>query len=295
MPTSTVDADRDRATGVRADGWQRRGAGIIVLAALLVVLIVVAAVRDRRLPGEPTAAPVAAAPQVGDCIQEDPHDRGADLYPAKTPFAALRSGDCSAPRFGEVVSMAPGYPDGIRGAQHAPSSSAFSRRTATSGCPLHRCPRSFPSDRRSRCGPSWLARTTGNAPPGRTGRRAWCSCLSPPMRPHRSPSITRCGAPGTGRKTADCSALCVDEVDLMIRELLVAAPIRSHQPQSGRSGGVTRIRAERMHPGRGCGARITGRAGPRRDLRPRRAGPTGPRPATGCSPDRPRSPPRPAM
>jgi hypothetical protein len=113
MPTSTADAARGRATGVRGDGWQRRGAGIIVLAALLVVLIVVAAVRDRRLPGEPTAAPVAAAPQVGDCIQEDPHGRDPDLYPAKTPFAALRSGDCSAPRFGEVVSMAPGYPDGI--------------------------------------------------------------------------------------------------------------------------------------------------------------------------------------
>ena len=31
----------------------------------------------------------------------------------KAPLAALRSGDCSAPRFGEVVSLAQGYPDGI--------------------------------------------------------------------------------------------------------------------------------------------------------------------------------------
>jgi hypothetical protein len=84
-----------------------------VLAALLVLLIVVAAVRDRRLPGEPSAAPVPAARRVGDCVQENPHDRGADLYPAKAPLAALRSGDCSTPRFGEVVSLAQGYPDGI--------------------------------------------------------------------------------------------------------------------------------------------------------------------------------------
>ena len=113
MPMSLVGTDRGRTTGVRADGRQRRGAGIIVLAGLLVLLIVVAAVRGRRLPGEPTAAPVPAAPRVGDCIQENPHDRGADLYPAKAPLASLRSGDCLAPRFGEVVSLAQGYRDGI--------------------------------------------------------------------------------------------------------------------------------------------------------------------------------------
>src|SRR6478735_8333781 len=113
MPMSLVGTDRGRTTGVRADGRRRRGAGIIVLAGLLVLLIVVAAVRGRWLPGEPTAAPVPAAPRVGDCIQENPHDRGADLYRVKTPLAALRSGDRSAPRFGEVVSLAQGYPDGI--------------------------------------------------------------------------------------------------------------------------------------------------------------------------------------
>jgi len=112
MQTSMTGAARGRAAGVRAAGWRRRGAGITVLAALLVLLIVVAAVRDRRLPGDPTAAPVPAAPRVGDCIQENPHDRGADLYLTKAPLAALRSGDCSAPRFGEVVSLAEGYPDG---------------------------------------------------------------------------------------------------------------------------------------------------------------------------------------
>lgn len=112
MPMSLAGTARGRTTGVRA-GRQRRGAGIIVLAGLLVTLLGVAAVRDPRLPGNPTAAPVPAAPRVGDCIQENPHDRGsADLYRVKAPLAALRSGDCSAPRFGEVVSMAPGYPDG---------------------------------------------------------------------------------------------------------------------------------------------------------------------------------------
>ena len=92
MPMSLAGTARCRITGGRGDGWQRRGAGIMLLAGLLVALMVVAAVRDRRLPGDATAAPVPRSPRVGDCIQQNPHDRGADLYPAKTPLAALRSG-----------------------------------------------------------------------------------------------------------------------------------------------------------------------------------------------------------
>ena len=199
-----LGTDRGRTTGVRA-GRQRRGAGIIVLAGLLVTLIVVAAVRDRRLPGNPTAAPVPAAPRVGDCIQENPHDRAAPTCTRRRHRWRLCAAATARPPdsarwcpWHRAIPMGSTCPT-------PPSTSAFSRRTATSGYPHRHRRRSFPSDRRSRCGSSWSARTTGNARPGRTGRRAWCSCPSPPMRPHRSPSITRCGAPGTGRKTADCS------------------------------------------------------------------------------------------
>lgn len=101
--------ERDR---VHTHGWLRRCAGLAVLALLVVVLVVVAAVRGRVVRGDPTAPPVAAAPQVGDCILENPHDRGADLYPITTPLAALRSGACSGPRFGEIVSLGDGSPDG---------------------------------------------------------------------------------------------------------------------------------------------------------------------------------------
>src|SRR6476469_5583031 len=111
--TPTAGPAGDQAEGIRVDTWRRRGAGMAPLTALLAALIVVAAVRGRVVPGDPTAQPVPAPPLVGDCILENPQDRGADLYPSKTPFATLRSGDCSARRFGEIVSLAQGHPDGI--------------------------------------------------------------------------------------------------------------------------------------------------------------------------------------
>src|SRR6478752_4726733 len=96
MPTSTagVDAgaDNDPVIGARDAGRGRRGAGITVLGGLLVVLIVLAATHGRRLSGDPTAAPVPAAPQIGDCIQEDPYDRERDLYPDAAPLPALGIG-----------------------------------------------------------------------------------------------------------------------------------------------------------------------------------------------------------
>jgi len=90
MRTPAAGADRDRAAGGRAGLGTRRRAGITVLAALLLVLIGVAPVPGRHLPGDPTAAPVPAAPQEGDCIARNPHYLGADPYPPRRPGRAAQ-------------------------------------------------------------------------------------------------------------------------------------------------------------------------------------------------------------
>src|SRR6478735_994609 len=107
-PTAGTAEWDDVGTGGRI----RRAAGIAVFAPLVVVLVAVSAVRGRVVTGDPTAPPVAAAPQVGDCFLENPHARGADLFATTAPLAVLRTGACSAPRFGEVVTVGGGYPDG---------------------------------------------------------------------------------------------------------------------------------------------------------------------------------------
>jgi hypothetical protein len=83
----------------------RRVAGSAVLGGVLLVLVVVAAVRGRTVAGQPTAPPVQAAPQVGDCVLQNPHDLGAGLY----DLPALRTGPCSGPRFGDVVFVVPDF------------------------------------------------------------------------------------------------------------------------------------------------------------------------------------------
>lgn len=88
----------------------RRGAGLALLAGLLLLLGVLAGVRGRVVSGDPTAAPVAAAPQLGDCITENPHTRGIDAQALTAPLPSLRTGFCTGTRFGEVVAVAGGYP-----------------------------------------------------------------------------------------------------------------------------------------------------------------------------------------
>jgi len=51
------------------------------------------------------AAPIQAAPRVGDCVMENPHDLGAGLH----NLPVLRTGQCSGPRFGEVVFVVPDF------------------------------------------------------------------------------------------------------------------------------------------------------------------------------------------
>ena len=56
------------------DHMPRRLLGAAVLAGVLLVIVVVAGVRGRTVAGEPTAQPIKTAPQVGDCVTENPHD-----------------------------------------------------------------------------------------------------------------------------------------------------------------------------------------------------------------------------
>ena len=72
--------DRDDVDG---RGRIRRAAGIAVFAALVVVLVAVSAVRGRVVTGDPTAPPVTAAPQVGDCILENPHPAAPICFPRR--------------------------------------------------------------------------------------------------------------------------------------------------------------------------------------------------------------------
>jgi len=89
----------DRVPPRNADPVPRRLAGSAVLTAVLLVIVVVAAVRGHTVAGRPIAPPIQAAPQVGDCVIENPHALGAGLY----DLPALRTGPCSGDRFGEVV------------------------------------------------------------------------------------------------------------------------------------------------------------------------------------------------
>jgi len=84
----------------------------VLLAAVVIVLAVAAGVRERVVPGDPTALPVPAAPQEGDCIQENPLAI-ADLFPVTGPLPALRNSGCAGRRFGEVVSVGAGQADGV--------------------------------------------------------------------------------------------------------------------------------------------------------------------------------------
>ena len=77
----------------------RRLAGSAVLVGVLVLLVVVAAIRGHTVAGQPTAQPIKAAPQVGDCLTENPHDPGYNIF----DLQALRTEPCSGPRFGEVA------------------------------------------------------------------------------------------------------------------------------------------------------------------------------------------------
>ena len=95
----TVTEDR------RADPVPRRLLGSAVLVGVLLLMVIVAAVRGHTVAGDPVAQPIKSAPEVGDCVTENPHDLGADLY----NLPALPTGPCSGPRFGEVVFIVPDF------------------------------------------------------------------------------------------------------------------------------------------------------------------------------------------
>jgi hypothetical protein len=181
----------------------RRALGIAVLAGLLLLSGVLVGVRGRVVPGDPVAAPVAAPPRVGDCVTGNPRTPPGDGQAFIAPLRSLPIGGCAGPRFGEVVGVGAGYRPSIQIPQGA-STSAWSRRTATWASMIHRGRACRPGPPR-RSGFCWSDPTSGNAPPGRTGRPAWWICRSRSTRRRRPPWTTRCRGRGTGRRTADCS------------------------------------------------------------------------------------------
>src|SRR6478609_4621320 len=95
----------DRVPPHHTDRPPRRLAGAAVLAGVLLVIVLVAAVRGHTVAGQPDAPPIQPAPQVGDCVLQNPHDLGAGLY----DLPALRTGPCAGPRFAEVVYVVPAF------------------------------------------------------------------------------------------------------------------------------------------------------------------------------------------
>lgn len=79
----------------------RRLLGSALLAGVLLMIVLVAAIRGHTVGGEPVAQPVKAAPQVGDCVTDNPNDPGVELF----NLPALRTEPCSGPRYGEVASV----------------------------------------------------------------------------------------------------------------------------------------------------------------------------------------------
>ena len=57
----------------------RRLAGSAVLVGVLLVIVALAAIRGQNVAGQPVAQPIKAAPQVGDCVTENPQSPGIDL------------------------------------------------------------------------------------------------------------------------------------------------------------------------------------------------------------------------
>ena len=92
-------------------GWARtlvgvkrgvlRLVGAVALVAVLVLAAAVARVLAPPVAGGASAAPVAGAPRVGDCVVTDPF-----TFPAPNQEPSATFGPCSSPHAGEVVGVA---------------------------------------------------------------------------------------------------------------------------------------------------------------------------------------------
>ncbi|MET3805206.1 hypothetical protein ABIB25_002206 [Nakamurella sp. UYEF19] len=82
----------------------RRWAGLVVLAVVLLAAVVVPQLTPRRLAGTAVTVPVPPPPSVGDCLLKpvDP-----DQQVRAPDHAAVSTGPCAGPRYGEVVSVLP--------------------------------------------------------------------------------------------------------------------------------------------------------------------------------------------
>lgn len=80
--------------------------GILVIVSL--TILIVSSVSRRAIPGQPIAQPVAAAPQIGDCLL-DPAAREGELNSWSEYLASVSTAPCTGTRFGEIVDVLPQF------------------------------------------------------------------------------------------------------------------------------------------------------------------------------------------
>ncbi|MET0863647.1 MAG: septum formation family protein [Nakamurella sp.] len=83
----------------------RRWWGAAVVALVLLSALILPGIAGARLTGSAQRAPIAGAPAVGDCLQNDPTGRRAAFDSPGTRVFSGAVGPCAERNFGEVVSV----------------------------------------------------------------------------------------------------------------------------------------------------------------------------------------------
>jgi hypothetical protein len=83
----------------------RRLVGLGIILTVVMGAIFVAAVRGKTIAGQGSAAPVASAPAIGDCLSDHFNDPGVDLTDFGPQLPSLAMAPCTGTRFGEVVDV----------------------------------------------------------------------------------------------------------------------------------------------------------------------------------------------
>jgi hypothetical protein len=89
-----------------------RGLGLLIIAVVLAVAAEIPDVMTRNVPGIALAAPVEAAPAVGDCITDpiDPSWNDLGLQAGAAPtyiYPQVAAGRCQGRRYGEITAIIP--------------------------------------------------------------------------------------------------------------------------------------------------------------------------------------------
>ena len=216
--------------------------GVGLVAGALLLILMLAAVRGRMVPGQASAQPSTPPPRAGDCVTQDPKDRGADLYTWTTVLPTVATGSCTGDRFGEVTAVLPAETARavIAGAAAQPCQASVDEFLGMQGV--------LPSDnggfyRFDAVPVAVVGPTISNVRSARTGRRAWCTCRCPGTRRYRCGLTTRSAEPGNTRWTAGCSpsvgsrrCRSCSGTALLRTPSRCSAP-RAYQPASGSEGG----------------------------------------------------------